>query len=686
MKVKLNSFKNKLTVLLILATIIPVLFVSLFANNFVEKEMEQFFLESTKKEMVQVDNAFSMYFETIEENCVFLANNPVVKRADSTITNYLYKDVVQMTPSRNGGIEQEIYEFFEQFANSHPKSAYVYMATKYGGYIQWPEGKSMKNYDPRERPYYITAMNNKHKTVRTSPYYFEADDIVIVSTVTTIKDDSGEIIGVQGVDVSLKELTDMIKKIRIGKTGYIILTDETGKILAHPLKTELNFEDISELQVEELNNISSIKSENFEAVVDGKPSFINIHTSPKTGWKLIAIVKKSELLQRAVYLRKIIFIIASFFILLSVIVSFVFSNKITKPLLSLVNYLINLGQGDFTQQINENIKQRKDEFGILANAVETMKNNIKDLITDVKNTIHTVANSSANLSEITEQTKKAINEVAITIEEIAKSTNDEANDIDMGARNANSLANNIELVSNANDEINILTDKTNQLSIKGMEIVKALKEKQIESKDATVQISQVVLAMNNLTQQIGTITDTISEIAEQTNLLALNAAIEAARAGESGKGFAVVAEEVRKLAEQSSNAAINIKELINNIQKHSKTAIETMKRAETAAYNQDKSVKQTEDIFISIDDSIKSVSEKAINSREYNNEMIIKKDNLIEAMENIASVAEETAAATEEVSAAIEEQLAGVEEVVNYTQKLKEQSEILEDAINNFKI
>ncbi|MTI66432.1 MAG: methyl-accepting chemotaxis protein [Firmicutes bacterium] len=685
-KINFKSVKTRLTLAILLLMVIPLITITYYVNTTFKTQLIKDHTDSTTKEIIQVDNAINMFFETVKENCEMLASSKTVKNLDNTITTYMDKKEINMTPSTNGGIEEDIYNKYLNFAKTHPKSAYVYMATKDGGYIQWPEGTIMDNYDPRKRPFYKKAMENKNKTVRTSPYYFEADDKSIISTITTIKNDHGEIVGVQGLDVSLKGLTDIVKNIKIGENGYVIMTDSDGTILAHPKNSKMNFKNIDKLNIDKLKNIEKMDTDNFEFSKDNVSYFANVFTSKETGWKFIAIVKKKELLKSAEKISKVLIMIALAFILGSIILAYLYAKRFTKPLYEITKHMKHIESGDFTKDISKDLLKREDEFGILSKAFEKMQRDLSSLVKEVKNSAKYVSDSSKVLLNMSEETSSSIEDVAIAIDEVAKSTDEEAKDIEEGALKVNKLADTIESVSKGNIVMEERTEDMKALSLNGLDIMNSLVEKSGEVNKSVENVNDIILKMDTMSEEINEIIDAIKDIAEQTNLLALNAAIEAARAGEEGKGFAVVADEVRKLAEQSGKSTENIKTLIEKIQQQSKIAVNGIKNTKEITESQDKSVNETENIFKDISNSIEKISAKVNEVKVSNKNMTERKDEILDIITSLSAVAQQTAASAEEIAAASEEQSATTEEQSASAKKLNELSNKLENAADKFKV
>lgn len=252
-------------------------------------------------------------------------------------------------------------------------------------------------------------------------------------------------------------------------------------------------------------------------------------------------------------------------ILISTIISIIFSRSLNKDFKTLGSYFNTLATGNFKVNLPEGYLRRKDDFGLLGKEIEIMKESVAKLVgsakTEADKIISVVANVNGNMKELNAN----IEDVAATTEELAASMEETA----ASAEAMTTTSNEIETASRS------IAKKSQEAALQVIEISKRAKDTKSDVKISKEQANAVGLEIEGklkhaleqakVVTQIGVLTESIMSITEQTNLLALNASIEAARAGESGKGFAVVANEIRHLADQSKTAVAKIGEVTTEV-------------------------------------------------------------------------------------------------------------------------
>lgn len=352
--------------------------IALFVNSQISEAVKSDFISTTAKETRLVEKYLNSVIDNAARECEYLAKHPLLRRADRSISSYhRINSAVSITPSRNGGIEQRIYELYRHFGETHPRYRYIYMATVHEGYIQYPEGRVLKNYTPSKRPYYLHAMKNPDQVSLTPVYYWPADDIFILSTVSTIRNREGRIIGVQGVDFDLPGVTGMIENISIAETGYLVLIDNKGTILANPARPELNSENIKAMQIEGVESVKDLPAGFSERTVDARERLIHTHISDKTGWYYVGLIERSELKAKYSRISNIIWIITALFMILLVPVTVKAAFYVTSPMKNLMAVMKKMQGGNFAVRARP---VTSDEFGELARVYNLMADKVQNSV------------------------------------------------------------------------------------------------------------------------------------------------------------------------------------------------------------------------------------------------------------------------------------------------------------------
>jgi methyl-accepting chemotaxis protein len=328
-----------------------------------------------------------------------------------------------------------------------------------------------------------------------------------------------------------------------------------------------------------------------------------------------------------------IFIVVIISIILSVLIATITVNRIVKPLAEVNSMLGIVASGDLTKTLDASAK---DEFGELARNVNTVVNNLQQLIQGIISRSTQLAAASEQTSAITVQTTQAIREQKSQVTQAATATT-EMSSTSQGVLQSSNDA--LAEIKNADKE----AERVKGISLENKSTIIQL-SKEVE------QASLVINKLHKDSASIGSILDVIRGIAEQTNLLALNAAIEAARAGEQGRGFAVVADEVRSLASKTQASTQEIQAMIQVLQSGAQAAVEAMNKGKKQAEN---CVTQTE-VATSALDSITHAVHLAHDMSEQISgaakEQNMVSNEISQLLESIVAIAEETASGAEQTS------------------------------------
>ena len=366
----------------------------------------------------------------------------------------------------------------------------------------------------------------------------------------------------------------------------------------------------------------------------------------------------------------------------ALIIGFIFSRRISRPLERLAFATNKIS--DFDLNIETIDINTKDEIGNLTKAFNLMVTSIKDIIKDTKRSTNTVLEMSKSLFKIAEHVDNQSSDISQAIQHVAEAITEQAYDIDKGSKQTGELAESIEKVA---DSINAITDIFSQvynLNDRGSDAINLLIQKSREEDEAIKEAEINIKDMDKSYQKISVILDTVEQISDQTNLLALNASIEAARSGEYGRGFAVVAEEIRKLADESAKSTEQIKELISAIEDRSKKAVKSMEISKKIAGEQNNIVNEAGKIFKELSDTIKKLAGNIETIEALNRDMNLKKDAIVSMIGAIQESAEEISAVSQETSASYQEILFSVNQLKEHSQTLSNLAEELGVKVDRF--
>ncbi|MCP4721191.1 MAG: methyl-accepting chemotaxis protein [Desulfobacteraceae bacterium] len=563
----LKSIRSKLIIFslsLILVTVIPVVItVNILINNSVHNTH----MANVDQQVNIIEQMLGVFYDDLDRNIDMFARHDKMRDADDTLTDYLkvIDSDSKMTPSENGGIEQKIFEEFDNYAKTHPGTLYVYMGTEDGGYIQWPETASGNDFDPRKRPWYTAAMGRKGTIIRTDPYTDNVNGAVIVSNARTFEDKTGKVYGVMAIDVSSAKLAEIMKGIKIGKTGYAMMLHKTGLILADPKNEENNLKYIKDVGSEGMEDILKKQTASFETTIDGTTFQVDSFQSDKTEWVVVALIEKAELSEVSRSIRSIVLLITTLVLLVVGALTYVVSGRFIRPINLMVDGLKDIaeGEGDLTMRL---ASDSKDEIGEMARWFNTFVEKLQKIIKSIADDSDELNSSSSALLTIA-------GEVSLGADKMSEKSNSVATAAEEMSSNMSSVA---AAVEESSTNIGMVSAAAEEMTSTINEIAKNTEKTRVTSNDAverTRRASEKIDDLSKSAQQIGNVVETINDISEQTNLLALNATIEAARAGEAGKGFAVVAGEIKELARQTAEATLEIKEKIQGIQSSTRETV-----------------------------------------------------------------------------------------------------------------
>jgi len=681
--------KKKIIALAAIVFVAAMLVTGAVLNHVITKSALADFTEETDLQAAQVDNAMDVFLNGLRNDLVMLDENPTLKQGGSITTYYNStiqpdaKGMIPMDPAARGGFEADAYALFRQMGDTHKEAVSVISyGTTDGGYLQWPAISRKNDYDSRKRDWYKDSMQDASKVRITKPF-MTSKGTPTLGIFAVVKGNDGTPQGVLGFNIDLPVITEMIGKIHLGETGYVMLVDADGTIVADPKHKEADFKKLADAGIAGMEKLDGVSSGIIKLQMDGADKVANVYTSEKTGYRYITLVDEAQLFAGVNSMRKVIVAALVAALLIIVLAMNWVSNKVLAPLQNVSHAADAIAAGDL-RNIDVRV-ETKDEIGMLAQSFQTMAKELQSLLVQIQTSAKDVSMFSNQLSGSSEQCSDTIVHVAETVGDIAGTARSQKDVMAQMVDHIRQMADQMAAVASKMDVVRTTSANAGAAAADGEKSISEAVRQMEKISDTVGRSSEAVEVLGQRSQQIGEIINTISSIADQTNLLALNAAIEAARAGEHGRGFAVVADEVRKLAEQSQSATEEIAQIIKDIQVSTEHAVGVMKAGTDEVKEGGAVVGQAGERFSQILSNISDVERLITESTQETNEAADGSKRILAAAGGIAENTKQMAESIESISAATEEQSASMEEIAASSHSLANMSEKLQEAANRFK-
>lgn len=545
-----------------------------------------------------------------------------------------------------------------------------------------------------DRDYFKAVL--KGQTYVSNPIISKTDNILVVTYAVPIK--SGDsVIGILTATRDGNELSTLTNDIHYGTSGSAFMIDSSGVMVAHTDKELVNkmYNIMDELKKDpSLKQLAALEkkmmngnSGSGEYTYDGVRKFMAFTPVKDTNWSLAITAPKKEVLKSISDIKLIILVISVVFVAISIIITYIISNRIAKPIKSASDYLHKVSSGDFTGRIPEKLMESKDETGLLASSIDIMQTSIKGIVKEVSEKSHAVAQILNNINSNMESLNSNIEGISSTTEELSAS-------IEETAASSEEMSSSVSEIEKASESIaQKAQDSTATISnmlTTAQDIQQSSKisrNNAIEIYDKTKLNLRNAIEKSKAVEQINILSGSILEITSQTNLLALNAAIEAARAGEAGKGFAVVAEEIRKLAEDSKNTVAKIQEvtltILESVTNLSSSSNEILNFLDD----------QVMDDYAKLEEIGDQYSSRSLEMNDIVTEFSATSEELLASLQDMTKAINEVAGASGEEAlgaSTIAEEAASVvlrsNEVIKLTEEAKDKSHLLLDAVAVFRI
>ena len=338
--------------------------------------------------------------------------------------------------------------------------------------------------------------------------------------------------------------------------------------------------------------------------------------------------------------------------------------------------------GDMTVNLDYDTQ---DEFGKIANSYNDTLGKIRKITAEIQKIADELTNSAQTMYTGVHESAQVVNSIAVSINDIAELSISQNKNVDTAASALDNIVNGVNNVADlAKQTADKASDVGNTVS-QGLNGINTIAQHMDRIETMVSSSAEQVDTLGHRSEEIGQIVETIVSISGQTNLLALNAAIEAARAGEHGRGFAVVAEEIRKLAEDSQEAAQHIAELIGTIQGETKKAVEAMHNGNEGVRQGAEVVKKATDEFSQVGGMVDNMVDQMAQVAQHIKQVSEESGYVVEATTSVSKDSDKISNQTQQVSAASEEQSATMHQLADENTKLADMAKRLQDQLKIFR-
>lgn len=596
--------------------------------------------------------------------------------------NKMQQTVAEMDIAKNGDYDK-IIELSNRLENVLPNTETPYAFIDKEGYVHLPDNQrvSVKDYEHYQR-------GIKGEITTIGPVASARNGKPIVLSFAPVYDQQQNIIGIINGGYYMDDFLSFISKVQLGKTGKAIIFDESGVIAAHP-DEKLILKNLSSLKNETytkvLNATKKGKKGVMEGTINGEEHLIYYSKSKDINWGIMISVPKKEAYAEINALLKTYISFTVVIIAIASTLNFFAIRKNLQPLTEINEQISGLvtNDGDLTKRLRV---ESTNEVGQLSMNFNLMLDNIQNLIKDILKRGDQVSRNTLSLNSSIEQFSEASTSITSNIQEISHNANDQLSLVTDNQHSVVQITNNTSEINTSTSvlahESAVILDKTKE----GSKKITELNGQMLVVQETVKHAAEIIEQLGNRSKEIGNIVHMITSISEQTNLLALNASIEAARAGESGRGFKVVADEVKKLAEQSSNSSKQIYDIINKIQKETNDAIQGIERGTKEVGISVEKVHDVGYVLSNIEQSVQKTTQQIdkvfIETEKLLNQTKNTENKLIEGNINV----ENSTKYLREVAVASEEQLSTITHIKDSIEETTKVAEELTNMLNNFKV
>ena len=548
---------------------------------------------------------------------------------------------------------------------------------------------NQKNVDLSGRAYLQDAKATKELTI-SEVVISKSDQSQVIALCQPVYT-NGKYVGSIVSTIKFSLVTDLVADTKIAENGYAYIVDikgdDAGTLVYHKVQSLVDdkfnlYNDNNDELNEFLDQMKTKPSGYGEYVKDDELKIVKYQKFDN--WALVLTVDEKDIEKTSSEIIKITLIAIGVAIVLASLIGYLIINfSIVKPIRKLESSMAKAGNGDLTEPVH--IKT-KDEIEELAHSYNQMLENQKETLMSISKISQTMTSSAEELTASSEEVNASSEEVSQNIDEMMQNIVAEEQMMKSVETEMNKLNDSIDVSSG-------LTNESQEVCVSALTVAEegrsGVQSSVVSMSDISTSTTEVIESFGELNVQAKKVTgisETIKGIAEQINLLALNASIEAARAGEAGRGFTVVAEEVRKLAEQTTQESENVHKVLSEITLLINKANQNVNTTKAHVDEGEETIRSLDGKFMNIIETFDTLNQYVTDLEKISKDQVGFSEDIKVSVEASANHSVQNSTMAQEISASAEEQAAITETLSGAAEESAETAMTLNELIQKFKL
>jgi methyl-accepting chemotaxis protein len=532
--------------------------------------------------------------------------------------------------------------------------------------------------------------------VRTMNNYEEVVQDYMYDIAVTYGEEIAWTIASDGTETALSPefLSNILSGVSISgmPTSYAYIVDSDGIMLYHPTAEKIGVKVENTVVtglVEDLKSGITHDPDIIEYEFKGATKYAGYYMNDAGDFILVVSADKDDVMDSFTSIIYITLAFTLLFVIIAVAAVFVLISILMAPLNYAVESVGSLANLDFTtvdEEKERKYSRHKDEVGNIVQAVISLRGSLSGVTNSLKGQSDSLYKEAEKLSISAGDTMNNMREIEKAVSEMASGATMQAEETQRATENVIDIGNMIEATYENTKVLSADADNMKKLGQDATQILNELVQGQKVMVSNINDVYTKTQEANTSAKRISEVVELITELASETNLLSLNASIEAARAGEAGRGFAVVAENIKKLAEQTTDSATDINAIIQELETRSEETVEKTDAVKDIVDNQESEMHRTADIVGNVISNINHLIERIDDIAGNIQQMDEAKENVVDVIQNLSAVSEQNAAATQETSASTVLAIDTMNAISDNSDKLKEIAHGLEEEMKKFKL